>query len=89
MNATMKRTMWVSVALVGLGLGPHEVGNTVAAQVSDPPVGAVPIFQVDPSWLKMPNDWVLGQVAAVTVDGEDNVWMLREGATDWPHVADR
>ena len=75
-NATMKRTMWVSIALVGLGLVQHELGNTVAAQMSDPAVGAVPIFQVDPSWLKMPNDWVLGQVAAVTVDAEDNVWML-------------
>ena len=36
----------------------------------------VPIFQVDPAWLKLPQPWVLGQGSAVAVDKHDNVWIL-------------
>ena len=28
----------------------------------------LPVFEVEPSWPMLPNDWVLGQVASVTVD---------------------
>ena len=76
----MKRMIWTGVALLTLiaivGPGRYGLVGNVAAQASKPPVGAVPIFQVDPSWLKMPNNWVLGQVAAVTVDAQDNVWLI-------------
>ena len=36
----------------------------------------VPLFQVDPTWLKLPPNWVLGQGSAVAVDKHDNVWIL-------------
>lgn len=35
-----------------------------------------PIFQVDPGWLKLPQNWVLGQGSAVAVDKHDHVWIL-------------
>ena len=35
-----------------------------------------PMFQVDPSWLKLPEKWVMGQGSAVAVDKHDNVWVL-------------
>jgi hypothetical protein len=38
--------------------------------------GQVPLFQVDPTWLKLPPNWVLGQGSAVAVDKHDNVWIL-------------
>ena len=38
--------------------------------------GQVPLFQVDPAWLKLPQNWVLGQGSAVAVDKHDNVWIL-------------
>ena len=36
----------------------------------------VPLFQVDPTWLKVPPNWALGQGSAVAVDKHDNVWIL-------------
>ena len=35
-----------------------------------------PRFEVDPTWPKVPNDWVLGEVTSVSVDRNDNVWVL-------------
>jgi DNA-binding beta-propeller fold protein YncE len=40
------------------------------------PTGA-PKFAVDPSWPKqLPNKWIIGQVAGVAVDRDDNIWVL-------------
>jgi DNA-binding beta-propeller fold protein YncE len=36
----------------------------------------VPIFEVDPTWPKLPNNWVMGVVSAVAVDRHDNIWLL-------------
>lgn len=39
--------------------------------------GAVPAFDVDPTWPKpLPNRWILGQVAGVAVDSRDHVWIV-------------
>jgi hypothetical protein len=50
----------------------RALGGSVAAQ------GArqVPVFQVDPTFFKIPNNMVLGQGSAVTVDSHDNVWIF-------------
>ena len=40
-----------------------------------------PKFQVDPAWPKIPNNWQLGQVASVSVDGRDHVWVLQRPGT--------
>ena len=36
----------------------------------------VPRFEVDPTWPKIPNGWVLGQVASTAADDQDHVWVL-------------
>src|SRR5687768_5953371 len=36
-----------------------------------------PRFEVDPAWPKIPNNWQFGQVASVSVDAEDHVWVLQ------------
>jgi DNA-binding beta-propeller fold protein YncE len=36
----------------------------------------MPIFQVDPDWPKLPNNWVLGTVSAIAIDKRDHVWIL-------------
>ena len=41
----------------------------------------VPVFEVDPAWPKLPNDWVVGHVASVAVDRRDHVWMLHRPNT--------
>ncbi len=37
-----------------------------------------PTFKVDPSWPKnLPNNWILGEIGGLTVDAQDNVWVLQ------------
>src|SRR5712671_176754 len=44
----------------------------------------VPTFDVDPSWPKLPNNWVLGEVSAVAVGPRDHVWVLHRPRTVAP-----
>ena len=41
----------------------------------------MPVFEVDTSWPKLPNGWVLGQTPSVAVDRHDNVWILHRPRT--------
>src|SRR5215510_2387934 len=41
----------------------------------------VPVFEVDSTWPKLPNNWVVGHVASVAVDSRDHVWMLHRPNT--------
>jgi hypothetical protein len=49
------------------------------AQNSNP--GKVPAFEPDPAFPKLPNGWVLGNVAGVAVDRHDNVWLIHRPRT--------
>jgi NHL repeat len=52
-----------------------------------PPAPAVaqqtaPKFQPEPFWPKpLPENWILGQVAGIAVDGQDNIWIIHRPAT--------
>src|SRR5262249_58242014 len=35
-----------------------------------------PMFEVDPPWPTIPNNWVLGEVTSVSVDSKDHGWGL-------------
>lgn len=62
-----------------LMLGCQEVEDTNAAQVS------VPQFEVDPHWPQpLPEDWILGQVAGLSVDERDHVWIVHRPWTVEP-----
>lgn len=42
----------------------------------------VPQYKVDPFWPKpLPGNWILGQVAGIAVDRNDNVWILHRPRT--------
>jgi DNA-binding beta-propeller fold protein YncE len=41
----------------------------------------MPAFEVDATWPKLPNGWVLGQTTAVAVDRHDHVWILHRPRT--------
>ena len=72
----MKRALWMTLGVIILVIsvvtGQRLLGQTEKTQSSR----QVPIFQVDPAWLKIPPNWVLGQGSAVAVDKHDNVWIL-------------
>jgi DNA-binding beta-propeller fold protein YncE len=42
----------------------------------------VPIFEVDPMWPKtLPNKWVIGSSVGVSVDAQNNIWMIHRPRT--------
>jgi DNA-binding beta-propeller fold protein YncE len=57
-----------SAVVVALLVG---VGPTVSTA---PP--QVPRFDADPAWPRIPNGWVLGQVASAAADPQDHIWLL-------------
>src|SRR6266699_2992319 len=61
--------MFVLAAAVGF------VGRPSEAQ--EPKVkSGVPIFQVEPGWLKLPEHMKLGSLSGLAVDAQDNVWVI-------------
>ena len=77
MRKTLMRCAWLGlivIAVVGLWVLPG------AAQKPAKSAG-MPVFQVDPTWPTLPNNWVVGIVSAVTVDKRDHVWILHRPRT--------
>jgi hypothetical protein len=71
----MKRSVLVTLGAVLIMAG---VANQRAfsQQRATAPAGQVPLFEVDPAWPKLPNNWVMGLVSSVAVDQRDHVWIL-------------
>jgi hypothetical protein len=42
---------------------------------------AVPSFEVDPGWPRLPNGWVMGDPSSIAVDRHQNVWILHRPRT--------
>src|SRR4026208_599175 len=80
----MKRTIALIVVLPALAGAVILRGGfalqTAAAQTR-PAVREVPRFRVDPAWPKIPNNWQFGQVASVSIDTQDHVWVLQRPGT--------
>jgi hypothetical protein len=53
--------------------GAERLATRAAAQQP----ASAPRYQVDPFWPKMPKQWILGQVAGITVDRRDHVWLIQ------------
>jgi hypothetical protein len=91
----MKRMIWTGIvlsAVAGVGIGLVRLDVTIAAQAATPPGGSTsdtPKFQVDPAWPKIPNNWQFGQVASVSVDAQDHVWVLQRPGTLGPEEKSR
>ena len=64
---------FVIVAVESASIG----GRDTTLQAQQVHAREVPAFQVDPSWPKIPNHWVFGEVSSVFVDPHDHVWVLQ------------
>jgi DNA-binding beta-propeller fold protein YncE len=53
------------------------------------PSRTMPVFEVDPAWPKLPNNWVLGVVSSVAVDKRDHVWILHRPRSVQDALKDR
>ena len=71
----------VMVAAVG-----HALVGTAQKSSSS---ATMPVFQVDPAWPKLPNNWVVGVVSAVNVDRHDNVWIFHRPRSVQEGMKDR
>jgi hypothetical protein len=72
MVLTMKRMVGAGVAVAAVGAlvlaGSHRTATAQTRQV--------PKFEVEAGWPKIPNGWVLGQVASAASDEQDHIWLL-------------
>src|SRR4051794_36130413 len=50
---------------------------------------SMPVFEVDASWPKLPNNWVVGVVSSVNVDRHDHVWILQRPGTVAQNLKER
>lgn len=74
----MKRNVYTGAAILALSalLGTGSVLLERRAVVHAASVMA-PKFEVDPFWPKpLPNHWVIGQTIGVSIDSNDNVWII-------------
>jgi hypothetical protein len=70
-NMTIKTwSAWFALIVFALS-------RAAAAQAA----GSVPVFEPDPSFPKLPNNWSLGNVAGLAVDRHDNVWIIHRPRT--------
>jgi len=65
-----RAALFVAV-FVALFVGSRALEHVAQAQKR------APSFQVDPTWPKIPKQWILGQVAGLAVDARDHVWIIQ------------
>src|SRR5215471_16743113 len=69
----------VATSVIALGLAVALRQNAAVAQGAA--MVEAPIFEVDPLWPKpLPNEGLLGNTIGVSVDAQDNVWIVHRGA---------
>jgi sugar lactone lactonase YvrE len=79
-----------ALATVGCGRAatePSAAPSTAAATAASPSTGTA-AYRVDPFWPKrLPNNWILGQVAGLAVDANDHIWVIHRPASLTPEEA--
>jgi DNA-binding beta-propeller fold protein YncE len=79
----MTKTICAAMVLVGtLGVsGVMSQGGESSSRA--------PIFEVDPSWPKLPAKWVFGEITSIAIDSQDHAWALHRPGTVYPHQKGR
>jgi DNA-binding beta-propeller fold protein YncE len=69
--------------IIGIARAQNGLGKVTQSGVEQ--ASGVPIFQVDPSWPKIPDKWVFGLVSGIAVDPQnDHVWIIQRPRTVKP-----
>lgn len=71
----------LALVVIVIAIAAGFSSRTMARAAQAPSMGRVPTFEVDTSWPKLPNNWILGNVAKVAVDKHDNVWIIHRPRT--------
>jgi DNA-binding beta-propeller fold protein YncE len=80
----MKRLRAMSVAItafLAIVIVPGDDGRVKDAAAQTRAAREIPRFEVDPSWPKLPDKWVWGQVSSVSFDSRDHAWILQRPLT--------
>jgi len=81
----MRRNIYVGATflalLIALGVGITVLQKRAAVEAA---TVQAPMFEVDPLWPKpLPNHWLMGMTIGVSVDAQDNVWIIhRQGSLE-------
>jgi len=81
----MKRNIYVGATflalLIALGVGVFLLQKRASVEAA---TVQAPMFEVDPLWPKpMPNHWLIGMTIGVSVDAQDNIWIVhRQGSLE-------
>ena len=79
----MNRKLATGLAFTGLAAG-LWAGSVVLEKKGRVEAAAVqaPMFEVDPLWPKpLPNHWLMGQTIGVSIDAQDNVWIIHRAGS--------
>ena len=71
----------IALVIVASVEGQRLLSTTAAAQTPATRAGGLPMFQVDPSWPKVPAKWKLGDASSIGIDAQDHVWVLHRPRT--------
>jgi len=71
----------IALVIVASVEGQRFLSATAAAQTPATRAGGLPMFQVDPSWPKVPSKWKLGDASSIGIDAQDHVWVLHRPRT--------
>ena len=81
----MRRNIYVGATflalLIALGVGIIVLQKRAAVEAA---TVQAPMFEVDPLWPKpLPNHWLMGMTIGVSVDAQDNIWIIhRQGSLE-------
>src|SRR5262245_46509596 len=66
-------------ATLVLGMVAIGVAMLASARMQEGDVEDVPVFEFDPTWpkLPLPNHWIMGNVAGMTEDEKDHIWVIQ------------
>lgn len=73
----MKLLFGVVVAGLLATSGVARLFVDTASESAQSPAGTVPVFELDPTWPKVPAKWKLGNVSGVAIDEQDHVWIIQ------------
>ena len=83
----LSRAVLIALVIVAGVEGTSLFRTEAAAQTSQARARDVPLFEVDPSWPKVPAKWKLGDASSISIDAQSNAWVLHRPRTLKPDQA--
>jgi len=83
----LSRAVLIALVIVAGVEGTSLFRTEAAAQTSQARARDVPMFEVDPSWPKVPAKWKLGDASSISIDAQGNAWVLHRPRTLKPDQA--